>query len=262
MREASSLVLAARLQADGAQRQRLRPGRRAAGARADARARLRRARRSRRVAGADAVVLVTEWREFVELDWAQVAAGDERATLVIDGRNALDPEAVRAAGPDLRGHRTGGEPHPGGDPRGRAGHPPAPAHLDRPQAGRAARRPAVHRLHARVAARPRRRRRDHVVRLPRRQRARRAGRRLAARHPPALRRGARAAGHRRRAEARRADARRALPDAQRRRAHRHRPDARRSPSTSATGARATLALVPVADPSAYGAGGPRTRTAR
>jgi UDPglucose 6-dehydrogenase len=46
---------------------------------------------------ADAVVLVTEWREFLELDWGAVAArmsGD----VVVDGRNALDPDAVRAAG--------------------------------------------------------------------------------------------------------------------------------------------------------------------
>ena len=94
------------------------------------------------------------------------------------------------------------------------------------------------------------------------ERARRARRRRRARHPPALRRGARAARHGRRAEVRRATARRALPDAQRRRAHRHRPDARRSRSTSATGARATLALVPVEDPSRLRARAPRTTTAR
>jgi UDPglucose 6-dehydrogenase len=49
------------------------------------------------VRGADAVVLVTEWKEFTELDWAQVARAME-GSLVIDGRNALDPSAVRAAG--------------------------------------------------------------------------------------------------------------------------------------------------------------------
>jgi UDPglucose 6-dehydrogenase len=49
------------------------------------------------VAGADAVVLVTEWDEFLQLDWNEVA---ERmaGTLVLDGRNALDAEAVNAAG--------------------------------------------------------------------------------------------------------------------------------------------------------------------
>jgi UDPglucose 6-dehydrogenase len=51
---------------------------------------------------ADAIVLVTEWREFLQLDWAEVAeamSGD----LVIDGRNALDPDAVRAAGLSYEG---------------------------------------------------------------------------------------------------------------------------------------------------------------
>ena len=47
--------------------------------------------------GADAVVLVTEWPEFRELDWRE-AAGAMRGDLVVDGRNALDSEAVRAAG--------------------------------------------------------------------------------------------------------------------------------------------------------------------
>jgi UDPglucose 6-dehydrogenase len=49
------------------------------------------------VQGADAVVLVTEWPEFRGLDWAEVARGMTGST-VIDGRNFLDPEAVRAAG--------------------------------------------------------------------------------------------------------------------------------------------------------------------
>jgi UDPglucose 6-dehydrogenase len=47
--------------------------------------------------GADAVVLVTEWPEYAELDWEKVA-GLMEGTLVIDGRNALDADAVRAAG--------------------------------------------------------------------------------------------------------------------------------------------------------------------
>ncbi len=47
--------------------------------------------------GADACVLVTEWPEFAELDWAR-SAERMAGTLVIDGRNFLDPEAVRAAG--------------------------------------------------------------------------------------------------------------------------------------------------------------------
>ncbi len=96
MREASSLVLSARLQADGAQVRVYDPvaedearhligGVHFASDALDA------------VAGADAVVLVTEWDEFASLDWAAVA---ERmaGTLIVDGRNALDDEAIRSAG--------------------------------------------------------------------------------------------------------------------------------------------------------------------
>ncbi|HET9718824.1 MAG TPA: UDP-glucose/GDP-mannose dehydrogenase family protein [Solirubrobacteraceae bacterium] len=96
MREASSLVLAARLQADGArvraydpiaeaEAQKLMHGVDFAGSALEA------------VEGADAIVLVTEWPEFAELDWnrlAEVSAG----RTVIDGRNFADGEAVRAAG--------------------------------------------------------------------------------------------------------------------------------------------------------------------
>ena len=49
------------------------------------------------VEGADAVVLVTEWPEFAELDLGQVARA-MRGNVLIDGRNFLDPERVRAAG--------------------------------------------------------------------------------------------------------------------------------------------------------------------
>jgi UDPglucose 6-dehydrogenase len=49
------------------------------------------------VDGADAVVLVTEWPQFRELDWGEVAAR-MAGTTVIDGRNALDPDTVLAAG--------------------------------------------------------------------------------------------------------------------------------------------------------------------
>jgi UDPglucose 6-dehydrogenase len=96
MREASSLVLSARLQADGAKvraydpvaenvARKLMGGVEFADDALDA------------VAGADAVVLVTEWPEFGKLDWSAVA---ERMSgrLFIDGRNFVDPEAVRAAG--------------------------------------------------------------------------------------------------------------------------------------------------------------------
>ena len=96
MREASSLVLSARLQADGAvvtaydpvaedQARRLVTGIAFADSALDA------------LQDADAAVLVTEWKELVELDWDAVARR-MRGELIIDGRNALDPRAVRAAG--------------------------------------------------------------------------------------------------------------------------------------------------------------------
>jgi UDPglucose 6-dehydrogenase len=49
------------------------------------------------VAEADALVVVTEWRQFRELDPAELATRT-RARVIIDGRNCLDPEAWRAAG--------------------------------------------------------------------------------------------------------------------------------------------------------------------
>jgi UDPglucose 6-dehydrogenase len=52
--------------------------------------------------GADAAVLVTEWREFAELDWAEVARRMARP-LVVDGRNFLDREALAAAGFEYEG---------------------------------------------------------------------------------------------------------------------------------------------------------------
>ena len=76
---------------------RLRPGRRGAGARADRRHRLRRgrrwrARRRRRRRARHRVARVRRAR------LGAVAAGDARQRSMIDGRNALDPAAVRAAG--------------------------------------------------------------------------------------------------------------------------------------------------------------------
>jgi UDPglucose 6-dehydrogenase len=96
MREASSLVLAARLQADGArvaaydpvaetEARKLMVGVEFADSALEA------------TRGADAVIVVTEWPEFSSLDWQEVA---ERMSgrLVIDGRNFIDPEAVASAG--------------------------------------------------------------------------------------------------------------------------------------------------------------------
>jgi UDPglucose 6-dehydrogenase len=47
--------------------------------------------------GADAAVLVTEWSQLAELDWAE-AASRMSNPLLIDGRNMLDPVAMREAG--------------------------------------------------------------------------------------------------------------------------------------------------------------------
>ncbi len=45
------------------------------------------------VRGADAVLLVTEWPEYARLDWERVA-GLVRRRVVLDGRNALDGDAL------------------------------------------------------------------------------------------------------------------------------------------------------------------------
>jgi UDPglucose 6-dehydrogenase len=96
MREASSLVLSARLHADGASVSAYDPV-----AREEARELVAGITLTdsplEAVADADAVVLVTEWQELLELDFAQVAAA-MRGNVLIDGRNALDPAAIRAAG--------------------------------------------------------------------------------------------------------------------------------------------------------------------
>ncbi|MEU5685700.1 UDP-glucose dehydrogenase family protein [Streptomyces venezuelae] len=49
------------------------------------------------VRGADVVLHLTEWREFRELDPAELAAV-AASPLILDGRNALDPATWRAAG--------------------------------------------------------------------------------------------------------------------------------------------------------------------
>ena len=97
MREASSLVLSARLLAEGAQvvaydpvamdaaHEHLSEGVTLASSVLEA------------VRGADAAVIVTEWGEFRTLASGEVR--DAMATpLIVDGRNLLDPDQVRAAG--------------------------------------------------------------------------------------------------------------------------------------------------------------------
>jgi UDPglucose 6-dehydrogenase len=96
MRDASSLVVASRLQGEGAlvsaydpvaegAAAELLPSVEMSGSALDA------------LDGADAAVLVTEWPEFAELDWGD-AAKRMKTALLIDGRNFLDADALRAAG--------------------------------------------------------------------------------------------------------------------------------------------------------------------
>jgi UDPglucose 6-dehydrogenase len=96
MRGASSLVLAARLQAEGAHVRAFDPI-----AEEEARALMPQLDYGDSaldvIESADAVILVTEWPEFITLEWEEVARR-MRGTLIIDGRNALDGDAVRAAG--------------------------------------------------------------------------------------------------------------------------------------------------------------------
>jgi UDPglucose 6-dehydrogenase len=96
MREASSLVLSARLQGAGARVRAYDPV-----AEDEARKLIRgvdfKGSAAAAIAGADAVVLVTEWPEFRELDLV-AAARSMRGELLVDGRNFIDPGAVRAAG--------------------------------------------------------------------------------------------------------------------------------------------------------------------
>ena len=101
MREASSLVLAARLQGEGAEVVAYDPvAIERAGELLETIEMAGSAEQA--LAGADAVVLVTEWREFAELDWAE-AAGRMARALVVDGRNFLDPELMRRAGFEYEG---------------------------------------------------------------------------------------------------------------------------------------------------------------
>jgi UDPglucose 6-dehydrogenase len=101
MREASSLVLAARLEGEGAEVVAYDP---VAGDVARGLLGSVEFRDSALEAldGADAAILVTEWPEFAELDW-NAAAGRMTRPLLIDGRNFLDPNLLKTAGFDYEG---------------------------------------------------------------------------------------------------------------------------------------------------------------
>jgi UDPglucose 6-dehydrogenase len=99
MREAPSLVLAGRLLAEGAEVTAWDPvadggvhldGVRIAGSALEA------------LDDADGAVLVTEWPELRELDWAEAGAR-MRNRLLVDGRNMLDAGALRAHGFEYEG---------------------------------------------------------------------------------------------------------------------------------------------------------------
>jgi UDPglucose 6-dehydrogenase len=93
MREAPSIVLAGRLLSEGAKVRAWDPvadgrglvGVEIAGSPESA------------LASADAVVVVTEWPQVAEIDWAE-AAKAMRKPLLVDGRNMLDPAVLKAAG--------------------------------------------------------------------------------------------------------------------------------------------------------------------
>jgi UDPglucose 6-dehydrogenase len=94
MREAPSLVLAGRLLAEGAEVRAWDPI-------ADGHAHLNGVDIADSaigaLAGADAAVIVTEWPELAELDWA--SAGERMGNrLLVDGRNMLDPDEMRELG--------------------------------------------------------------------------------------------------------------------------------------------------------------------
>src|SRR5665647_1362018 len=64
-------------------------------------------------AGADPVLLLTEWREFVELD-PETLGGVVHRRVIIDGRNVLDPRAWRRSGWAYHGlGRPSGRAHSG-----------------------------------------------------------------------------------------------------------------------------------------------------
>jgi UDPglucose 6-dehydrogenase len=94
MREAPSLVLAGRLLSEGADVIGWDPV-------ADGAAHLHgvdiAASALEALDGADGAVIVTEWPEIRELDWAAVAE-KMRGNVIVDGRNVLDPERLRSLG--------------------------------------------------------------------------------------------------------------------------------------------------------------------
>jgi UDPglucose 6-dehydrogenase len=97
IREATSLVLSGRLQGEGASVRVYDPVAAQNGTAMLGGARICQSALEA-VDGADAVVLVTEWPEFGELDWIGEVKSRMRVPLVVDGRNFLDRERLVEAG--------------------------------------------------------------------------------------------------------------------------------------------------------------------
>jgi UDPglucose 6-dehydrogenase len=109
LREAASIVLASRLRAEGARVSAYDPMV-APGSHADLFPGVEIATSAlEALDGADAAIVVTEWPEFIALDWTMVRER-MRGRHVIDGRNALDPALVAAAGLSYDGIGTVDEP--------------------------------------------------------------------------------------------------------------------------------------------------------
>jgi UDPglucose 6-dehydrogenase len=96
MREAPSTVLAARLVAEGAEVSCWDPMARPAEVEPWT-STSRHATPELAVEGADAAIVVTEWPQLKEVDWARVASV-MRQPVLYDGRNLLDPAGMRALG--------------------------------------------------------------------------------------------------------------------------------------------------------------------
>ncbi len=96
MREASSLVLSARLQGEGASVVAYDPVAEGPAGQMLPSVELM-ASAAEALEGADAAILVTEWPEFAELAWEELV-GRMSNPLIVDGRNFLDSARLRAAG--------------------------------------------------------------------------------------------------------------------------------------------------------------------
>jgi UDPglucose 6-dehydrogenase len=115
LREAASIVLASRLRAEGARVSAYDPMV-APGSHADLFPGVEIATSAlEALDGADAAIVVTEWPEFIALDW-EVVRERMRGRHVIDGRNVLDAGRVAAAGLSYDGIGTVEQPVAAGEP--------------------------------------------------------------------------------------------------------------------------------------------------